>query len=324
MWGGTASLAEIVLMDWPRLQSTRARPGQNRARKLQSSALLPDEKMERPMDAVRHRLDPIRTEASAPTTLPTRRVDFLGCPLDLYTSDEILQQIREAIDRRSRKCVIHFLNGNKIVQAHEDPEMRAILWRGDFVLADGQPLLPMAHLLKMEIPERIDGIGLMEKLLHLADEHRYRIFLLGAKQAVLDACAAEIQHRFPGLVVAGRRNGYFREEELPEIVQQINSTHPDIVFIGIGTPIKERLADQWGSRIEAPVIQGVGGSFDVMAGLVQRAPGWMQRMGLEWFYRVLQEPRRMFWRYLKTNVQCLALFAKALVAKNLGSKPSHP
>jgi len=275
------------------------------------------------MDAVNHRHDPIRTEALAPATLPARRVDFLGCPLDLYTSDEILQQVREAIDRRSRKCVIHFLNGNKIAQAQEDPEMRAILWRGDLVLADGQPLLPMARLLGMEIPERIDGIGLMEKLLCLADEHRYRIFLLGAKQTVLDACVAEIQRRFPGLIVAGHRNGYFRDAELPQIVDQINSTHADILFIGIGTPIKERLADQWGSRIEAPVIQGVGGSFDVLAGLVQRAPDWMQRVGLEWFYRVLQEPRRMFWRYLKTNVQCLALFAKALVAKHLGSKPSR-
>jgi N-acetylglucosaminyldiphosphoundecaprenol N-acetyl-beta-D-mannosaminyltransferase len=250
-----------------------------------------------------------------------RRVDFLGCPLDLYTSAEVLEQVREAIDRRHRKCIIHFLNGNKVAQAHEDPEMREILWRGDFVLADGQPLLPMARLLHMRVPERIDGIGLMEQLLRLANQHHYRLFLLGAKAEVLASCVETIRLRYPDLVVAGIRDGYFQESELPEIVGQINAAKPDILLIGIGSPMKERLADRWGSRIEAPVIQGVGGSFDVMAGLVKRAPAWMQRVGLEWFYRVLQEPRRMFWRYLKTNAQCLALFAKAFLANSLGVGP---
>lgn len=261
---------------------------------------------------------------SAPPTsawLPERRVEFLGCPLDLYSSVEVLQLIRQAIDRRDHKCIIHFLNGNKIAQAHEDPEMRAILWRGDLVLVDGQPLLPMARMLDLRVPERIDGIGLMERLLQLADDCAYRVFLLGAKQPILDACVDGIRKRFPRLTVAGTRNGYFKEQELPQIVDAINATRPDMLFIGIGTPIKERLADQWGSRIEAPVIQGVGGSFDVMAGLVKRAPDWMQRMGLEWLYRVVQEPRRMFWRYLKTNTQCLALFARAFVSKRLGPKP---
>jgi N-acetylglucosaminyldiphosphoundecaprenol N-acetyl-beta-D-mannosaminyltransferase len=276
------------------------------------------------MEAARNESDAMSAEVSPPVARSTRRVDFLGCPLDLYTSAEVLQQIRDAIDRRDRKCVLHFLNGNKIAQAHQDPEMRALLWRGDFVLADGQPLLPMARLLALKVPERIDGIGLMEKLLHLANERSYRVYLLGAKQEVLDACAANIERRFPHLVVAGSRNGYFNQSELAQIVDQINATRPDILFIGIGTPTKERIADEWGSRIEAPVIQGVGGSFDVLAGLVERAPVWMQRAGLEWLYRVRQEPRRMFWRYLKTNAQCLALFAKALLLNALGSKPGRP
>jgi len=250
----------------------------------------------------------------------SRRVDFLGCPLDLYTSAEVLELVRDAIDHRNRKCVIHFLNGNKVAQAHDDPEMREILWRGDFVLADGQPLLPMARLLHMRVPERIDGIGLMGQLLQLANERRYRVFLLGAKEDVLARCVETIRARHPDLVVAGARNGYFQEAELPEIVAQINAAKPDILLIGIGSPMKERLADRWGSRIEAPVIQGVGGSFDVMAGLVKRAPVWVQRAGLEWFYRVLQEPRRMFWRYVRTNVQCLSLFAKALLARSLGTR----
>jgi N-acetylglucosaminyldiphosphoundecaprenol N-acetyl-beta-D-mannosaminyltransferase len=254
--------------------------------------------------------------------LRSRRLDLLGCPVDPCTSREVLDEVQQAVERRDRKCVIHFVNGNKIAQAHEDPEMRGILWRGDLVLADGQPLLPMARLLGLEIPERIDGVGLMEKLLRLADERRYRVFLLGARQDVLEACVANVQRRHPHLVVAGQRNGYFAESELPEIVAQINASRPDLLFIGIGSPTKERLADQWGGRIDAPVIQGVGGSFDVIAGMVRRAPVWMQRVGLEWFFRVLQEPKRMFWRYLKTNAQCLALFARALLSRTLGWKPA--
>jgi N-acetylglucosaminyldiphosphoundecaprenol N-acetyl-beta-D-mannosaminyltransferase len=256
--------------------------------------------------------------AATPAPRRSRRVDFLGCPLDLYTSAQLLDELRSAIERRDRKCVIHFLNGNKVAQAHEDPEMREILWRGDYVLADGQPLLPMARLLRLQVPERIDGIGLMGKLLELADRHHFRVYLLGARQEVLDACLETIRLRHPGLVVAGARNGYFPESELPAIVDRINAAKPDILLIGMGSPMKERLADRWGSRIEAPVIQGVGGSFDVMAGLVTRAPAWMQRVGLEWFYRTLQEPRRMFWRYLKTNAQCLALFGRELAARSLG------
>lgn len=244
---------------------------------------------------------------------PSRRIDFLGCPIDCYTHTELLGQLKERIDRRSDKSLIHFVNANKVAQAHEDPGMREILWRGDYVLADGQPLLPMARLLGLRIPERIDGIGLMQKLLSLANEHGYRIYLLGAKQEVLEKCVQTIRNQYPNLVVAGYRNGYFKPAEIPAMLAEINATRPDILFIGIGTPIKERLADDYRDQIDATVVQGVGGSFDVIAGLVKRAPVWVQRLCLEWLYRVLQEPRRMFWRYAKTNTQCGYLYLNSLV-----------
>ena len=242
-----------------------------------------------------------------------RRVDFLGCPLDLYTSGDLLTELNAEIVRKAGPHVIHFINGNKIAKAHEDVAMREILWRGDYVLADGQPLLPMARMLGIRIPERIDGIGLMHKLLALADDKHYRIYLLGARQDVLEKCAGMIRDRYPRACIAGSRNGYFQQQDVPEIVAHINAVRPDILFIGIGSPIKEQLADQWKNEIRATIIQGVGGSFDVLAGLVPRAPLWIQRVGLEWLYRVMQEPRRMFWRYAKTNAQCLLIFARALV-----------
>jgi N-acetylglucosaminyldiphosphoundecaprenol N-acetyl-beta-D-mannosaminyltransferase len=233
----------------------------------------------------------------------------------LYTSAALLAELNAEIVRKAGPYVIHFVNANKIAKAHEDATMREILWRGDYVLTDGQPLLPMARMLGIRIPERIDGIGLMHKLLALANEKRYRIYLLGARQEVLDTCLARIRESYPNAHIVGGRNGYFHQTDVPEVTAQINAAGPDILFIGIGSPIKEQLADQWKKQLHATVIQGVGGSFDVLAGLVPRAPLWMQRAGLEWLYRVLQEPRRMFWRYATTNAQCLWIFARALVSR---------
>ena len=190
--------------------------------------------------------------------------------------------------------------------------------RADYVLTDGQPLLPMARLLGMKIPERIDGIGLMKKFFELSDRENFSVYLLGAKQDIVEECVRIIRARYPNLRIAGYRNGYFREDEILEVVAQVAATQPDFLFLGMGSPMKERLADEWKEELGAVVIQGVGGSFDVMAGLVSRAPLWMQRMGMEWLYRVIQEPRRMFWRYVKTNTVCLWLFAKAFVRKWTG------
>ena len=244
-----------------------------------------------------------------------RRVDFLGCPVDLYTSDALLRELNDVVAARGGPRLIHFVNANKIVQANEDLMMHDILWRGDYVLADGQPLLPMARLLGIPIPERIDGIGLMQKLLHLANDRQYRVYLLGATQNVLEQCLATIRLTYPNIPIAGSRNGYFRPEDVPAMLRQINVTRPDILFIGIGSPAKEELADTWKNQIGATLIQGVGGSFDVLAGLVPRAPLWMQRACLEWLFRVVQEPRRMFWRYARTNTQYLWLFTRAVFAR---------
>jgi N-acetylglucosaminyldiphosphoundecaprenol N-acetyl-beta-D-mannosaminyltransferase len=102
-----------------------------------------------------------------------------------------------------------------------------------------------------------------------------------------------------------------KEPEIPAIAAAVRETAPDFLFLGMGSPMKERLADEWAEELGARVIQGVGGSFDVMAGVVKRAPQWVQRCGIEWLYRVIQEPRRMFWRYMRTNGSCLWVFCKA-------------
>ncbi len=242
----------------------------------------------------------------------TRRVEFLGCPLDCLTSEELVVELTESIRSWQPEKVIQFVNANKVAMVRKEPWMGEVLERADYVLADGQPMLPMAAMLGITIPERIDGIGLMYKLLKLADHEGFSVYLLGAKQEIVEECVRRIGYEFPGARIAGYRNGYFTEAEIPTIASVVCEAAPDFLFLGMGSPLKERLADEWKYRLGARVIQGVGGSFDVMAGRVKRAPVWMQHCGFEWFYRVLQEPQRMFWRYLGTNVTCLWVFMRAV------------
>jgi N-acetylglucosaminyldiphosphoundecaprenol N-acetyl-beta-D-mannosaminyltransferase len=243
---------------------------------------------------------------------PTRRTILMGCPVDLIASATLLKELTQAIDTQSGPKVIQFVNGNKIAQVRHDRDMGRIMGKADYALVDGQPLLPMGRLLGVHIPERIDGVGLMAKLLKLADERRYSVFLLGAKQDVLDSCVQKIKSTYPNLRIAGSRNGYFSEKDTDGMVAQIRASRADILFLGMGSPMKERFADRYASQLGTTVIQGVGGSFDVMAGLVKRAPVWIQRIGMEWAFRVSQEPRRMFWRYTTTNATCLWAFFRAL------------
>lgn len=250
--------------------------------------------------------------------MKNRRTELLGCPVDLMTSDDFLNEVVELIGTRGSARTVQFVNANKIAKIAGDPDFGRLMWRADYVFADGQPMLPIARMLGIRIPERIDGIGLMGKLLRLADARNYRVFFLGAKQPVLEACVEMIRRDMPGVVIAGYRNGYFKPEALPDIADEIRGSHPDMVFLGMGSPTKEEIADRYKDAFGAAIVQGVGGSFDVMAGLVPRAPVWLQKIGMEWFFRVIQEPRRMFWRYAVTNAVCLRVFAIAWIRRMRG------
>jgi len=153
----------------------------------------------------------------------------------------------------------------------------------------------------------VNGTDLMERMVALSAERGYSIFLLGGTEAVVHATAAEFSRRHPRLRIAGVRNGYFKPEQNDEVLRAINASGADILLIGISTPKKELWGDRNLVRLGVPICQGAGGSFDVVAGSVSRSPRWMQRCGLEWFYRFLQEPLRLGGRYLRTNPQFLWL-----------------
>src|SRR6478752_4261507 len=138
-----------------------------------------------------------------------RRIAFLGCPVDCLTSTELLDELARDVRLKSPPRVIQFMNANKVAMVRKDPSMGALLERADYVLADGQPMLPLATLLGMRIPERIDGIGLMRKVLELADREKIPVSVHGAKQEIVETCVEQVERELTGVKVDGFRKGNF-------------------------------------------------------------------------------------------------------------------
>jgi N-acetylglucosaminyldiphosphoundecaprenol N-acetyl-beta-D-mannosaminyltransferase len=227
---------------------------------------------------------------------PWRRITVLDLPVDDLTMEETL----DAIDRFIAVGGVHqhvVVNVSKVVQASHDLELRSVIAACDLINADGQPILWAARLLGTPLRERVTGVDLMGRLIERAADRGHRLYLLGARPEVVAAVATRIRAEAPGAVVAGWRDGYWSPEEEADVVSAIAAARPDILFVAFGSPAKERFLARWKDTIGAPFVMGVGGSFDVYAGRVKRAPAWMRRFGLEWLFRVSQEPGRMWRRY---------------------------
>jgi N-acetylglucosaminyldiphosphoundecaprenol N-acetyl-beta-D-mannosaminyltransferase len=172
-------------------------------------------------------------------------------------------------------------------------------------------------LFKQKLKERVAGIDLMEKLVELAHQKKYKLFFFGAKEEVVTKLVTKYSLQYSPNIIAGYRNGYFKKEEERRIAEQIAQSNPNILFVAITSPVKENFLYQNKDLLNnVNMIMGVGGSFDVIAGYVKRAPGWMQKIGLEWLFRVYQEPRRMFKRYLVGNLKFMRLVAKYYFKRN--------
>jgi N-acetylglucosaminyldiphosphoundecaprenol N-acetyl-beta-D-mannosaminyltransferase len=244
------------------------------------------------------------------------RAQFLGAPIDLLTADETIAHAVAAM--RNRVLVQHVaINVAKLVKMRRDPELSRDVVESHIAGIDGMGIVWGARLLGIPVPQRVAGIDLMYDLLAVCAAQGFRPYFLGARQDVLERAIAEAKRRWPGLEMAGLRNGYFSERDEPGIVDAIRQSGADCLFIGMPTPRKERFLHQHRESLGVPFIMGVGGSFDVLAGAVARAPMPMQRAGLEWLHRTFQEPRRMWWRYLATNVTFAALLGSELLSRTL-------
>lgn len=241
------------------------------------------------------------------------RVYVLGTPVHNLTMEETISLIDDGI---ANKQHIHHsvVNAGKIVAMHENPELRESVINADIINADGQAVVWAAKILGLPLKGRVTGIDLMDKVVEMAYQKDYTIFFLGAKEEVLQKVINKYSQQYSPSIIAGHRNGYFKKEEEREIVQQIADSKANILFVAISSPVKENLLYQNRDILKnVNFIMGVGGSFDVVAGHVKRAPMWMQQLGLEWFYRVLQEPKRMFKRYLVGNVKFIVLMFRYLL-----------
>lgn len=244
------------------------------------------------------------------TNHDAHRVEILGCQVDNLTMNESLEKIETMIlSRRPHQHVV--VNADKIVKAHADPKIREIVNSCDMINADGMAVLWAAKMLGRPLKERVTGIDLFECLVEHAEAKGWRVYFLGARQAVLESLVGRFHARFPRLVVAGFRNGYWRASEETSIVEEIAQARADILFVAISSPKKEEFLNRYQKSMRVPFAMGVGGSFDVVAGLTKRAPRWMQDCGLEWFFRFLQEPRRMFHRYFVEDMSFFRLLAIA-------------
>ena len=207
------------------------------------------------------------------------------------------------------------VNAAKLVNLRRKASLRKAVLSADVVLADGMSVVWATRLLRRPVPERVTGIDLMMALLVRADQCGYRVYCLGATDAVLEQAVARIQHDFPHACVVGRHNGYFSPEQAEQIAADIAAVRPDLLFVAMSSPMKEEFLAHWAPVMGVPVCHGVGGAFDVLAGRTKRAPQLWRRLGLEWLYRVLQEPRRLARRYLVTNMLFSWLVLRELLSQ---------
>jgi N-acetylglucosaminyldiphosphoundecaprenol N-acetyl-beta-D-mannosaminyltransferase len=238
------------------------------------------------------------------------RVDILGTPIDNMTMQQTLSLIEGAIENNKR--VSHtVVNAGKIVLMHQNAQLKESVVTADIINADGQGVVWASRILGQPIVERVTGIDLMDNLVELAYRKKYKIFFFGAKDEVLNKVIEHYSSKYSYNIVAGSRNGYFKKSEERSIAQQIADSGAQMLFVAITSPLKENFLYENRDLLQSVnFTMGVGGSFDVVAGHVKRAPVWMQHSGLEWAYRVYQEPKRMFKRYMVGNWKFMMLVMK--------------
>jgi N-acetylglucosaminyldiphosphoundecaprenol N-acetyl-beta-D-mannosaminyltransferase len=242
------------------------------------------------------------------------RTKFLNYNIDNLTLDETVDKVIELINNgRTNQHVV--LNAAKIAMMEDDKELADIVNSCDLINADGISIIFASWFLGNKIKERVTGIDLMLRLFEVADRKGYRVYLLGAREEIIQKVVKILKKEHKGLEIAGYRNGYFDENEEPEIIREINNSKCHILFVGTSTPKKEFFLNKYKDILEVPFCMGVGGSFDVVAGGKQRAPQWVQRIGCEWLYRFFQEPRRLWKRYSILNFKFIFIVLRYLILK---------
>lgn len=229
------------------------------------------------------------------------RITILNTLIDPLSVQETISLVEEYV---ISKTPLHLMgvNADKINEVNQNERMRQIVNSCGIINADGASVIMAGKYLKKPLPERVAGVDLMQSLVALSEKKGYSIYLLGAKQEVVEKTAKVLMNKHSDLKIVGVHNGYFKEEDWVAIARELKEKKPDFVFVGITSPLKEYLIEYLQDEGCDSVFMGVGGSFDVISGNIPRAPIWMQKANLEWLFRVIQEPKRLFKRYFFGNL----------------------
>ena len=234
-----------------------------------------------------------------------KRIEFLKAPMDIATMQETVSFIENRIEKK--EFLQHVVvNVAKIVNMQKDPVLAESVKACDLINIDGMGVVFGARFLGHDVPERVAGVDLFHELLAMSAKRNFPVFLLGATQEVVSETVSKVKAHNPDLTIAGYNDGYFWEDE-EAVVTKIRESGAKLLFVAITSPKKENFINKWQDKLGVDFVMGVGGTFDVVAGKVKRAPLWMQKAGLEWLYRVMQEPGRMWKRYLVTNTKFIIL-----------------
>jgi N-acetylglucosaminyldiphosphoundecaprenol N-acetyl-beta-D-mannosaminyltransferase len=254
--------------------------------------------------------------ASVADRVPTRRV--IGIPIAITDYAGAIETMDAMVDNSERGYVCA-VAVHALTIGHNDPEMREALLGASLVLPDGMPVVWAANLLGENLRDRVYGPELMSRYNDRCAERGHRVWLYGGRdEGSLVQLALNLRRRHPGINIVGGHSPPFRpptQDEEDALVEQINSARPDILWVGIGVPKQEKWMARMRPRLDVPVICAVGAAFDFHSGRISQAPPWMQERGLEWIYRIAQEPRRLLPRYLYFNPRFVAAFARQFFAE---------
>jgi N-acetylglucosaminyldiphosphoundecaprenol N-acetyl-beta-D-mannosaminyltransferase len=246
------------------------------------------------------------------------RVELLGCPFDRLGMQATIDQCLAWCEGPRVAHTVITMNAALLCMIRRDEALRAACHGGDLIVADGVPVVWTSRLAGRPLPERVAGVDLTARLLAEGAARGRSVYFLGARKEVVEDLVRYCHRNHPGLRVAGWRDGYFAASDHASIVAEIAGLAPHMLFVGMPSPFKETWCERHREALGVPVIVGVGGTFDVLTGYVRRAPRLLQATGMEWFWRLAMEPRKMWKRYLFTNTEFLGLAAQDIFRLRMG------
>lgn len=248
-------------------------------------------------------------------------INILGCDITPLTMNDATAWCLDACLSNKRAKIILTANASHLVEMQHDPALKAACHSADLIVADGMSVVWAGRLLGGGIPERVTGIDLLTNLLSLASKHELRLYFLGAKPNIIEKFISKLRCDNPALAIAGFRDGYFSPPDDESVIADIAASQADILVVGMPSPFKDTWCQRYRDQFGVKLIIGVGGSFDVLSGAIKRAPWLLQRTGLEWAWRLLLEPRRLWRRYLIGNSEFVYLVFREYVREALGQAP---